>query len=223
MSKRKEAEQIILSYIDRIDVSSAKHNTEYYTNLFKSMTDQQFDKFMQGLRDKKITLSMIIPNGGDVKVDVKNNFKLAKELGYEFVDHLRFKDVPELGTYITPVKYLTMILPVKRAAQTLSKKISIPESDNKIDMLSGQVTGKSKSSKITLPEIQILAGLGLKSSIRELVKIRGGDLGGKNAMNTMLIKTGEASQQEIEPYTTGVKSVEVLKNYFKSIHLASTL
>jgi hypothetical protein len=65
--------------------------------------------------------------------------------------------------------------------------------------------------------------MGLKSSIRELVKLRGGDLGGKNAMNTMLIKTGEVSQQDVEPYTTGVKSVQVLKNYFKAIHIASTL
>lgn len=223
MSKRKRVEELILSTLDEIDVGSSKDNTLYYKNLFASMNDKQFDEFMIKLRDNKITLSMIIPNGGAVKVDVENNFKIARKFNYEFIDHLKFTNVPEIGDYITPIKYLTMILPIRRAAQTLSKKISIPESDNKIDMLSGQVTGKSKSSKLTLPEIQILAGMGLKSSIRELVKLRGGDLGGKNAMNTMLIKTGEVSQQDVEPYTTGVKSVQVLKNYFKAIHIASTL
>lgn len=223
MSKRKQVEQLILSTLDKIDVGSSKDNTTYYRELFAKMTDKQFDDFMVKLRDKKITLSMIIPNGGAVKVDVENNFKIAREFGYEFIDHLKFVDVPNYGTYITPVKYLTMMLPIRRAAQTLSKKISIPESDNKIDMLSGQVTGKSKSSKLTLPEIQILAGMGLKDSIRELVKLRGGDLGGKRAMNTYLIKTGEVSQSDVEPYTTGVKSVQVLKSYFKAIHIASTL
>lgn len=223
MSKRKATENLLLTTLDEIDVGSSKDNTKYYRDLFSRFNDKQFDDFMCKLRDNKITLSMIIPNGGEVKVDVENNFRIARKFNYEFVDHIKFKDVPEIGDYITPVKYLTMILPIRRAAQTLSKKISIPESDNKIDMLSGQVTGKSKSSKLTLPEIQILAGMGLKSSIRELVKLRGGDLGGKNAMNTMLMKTGEASQADIEPYTTGVKSVEVLKNYFKAIHIASTL
>lgn len=55
------------------------------------------------------------------------------------------------------------------------------------------------------------------------MKVRGGDLGAKNAMNAMLMKTGDASQQNIEPYATGVKSVQTLRAYWKAQHISTTL
>lgn len=223
ISKRKEVENLILHIIDKLDTGSVKPNTKLYIDLFKSLSNSDFENMMEGIKNQTTTLSIIVPNGGDVKIDVENNFRIAKELGFKFLDHLRFKNHPTLGTFITPNTYLTMMLPIRRAAQLLSKKISIPESDNKIDMLTGQVTGKSKSSKLTLPELQILVGMGLKYSIREMMKVRGGDLGAKNAMNAMLMKTGDASQQNIEPYATGVKSVQTLRAYWKAQHISTTL
>lgn len=222
MGSRKDSENFILSILDKIDLGS-KRNTQLYKDLFSKMTNDQFHRFMERLRDGEITLSMIIPNGGDVKVSVENNIKVAKELGHEFFQNLEFSNMPDLPDYITPNKYLTMLLPIRRAAQLLTKKISVPDSDRNIDMLSGQVTGKSKSSKLTLPEIQMLVGMGFKTSIRELIKLRGGDLGGLNAMNNMLFKTGKATQLGVEPYTTGVVSKKTLKNFLRASHIISTL
>ena len=120
MSKRKRVEELILTTLDEIDVGSSKDNTAYYKTLFASMNDKQFDEFMIKLRDNKITLSMIIHNGGAVKVDVENNFKIARKFNYEFIDHLKFTNVPEIGDYITPIKYLTMILPTSISSRVVN-------------------------------------------------------------------------------------------------------
>lgn len=221
--KRKKAEEFILTYIDKIDIGNKKENTLLYKNLFNKMSDVEFDNFMKGLKDKTITLSMIIPNGGNVKVSVENNFKIAKELGHDFFQNIKITGQLDIPDYITPNKHLTYILPVRRAAQLLSKKISIPESDKSIDTLSGQVTNKSKASKITMPEIQMLVGMGMHDSVRELLKIRGGDIQANNAMSNMLYKTGVASQVAIEPYASGVESTKTLKNFWLASHIKSTL
>lgn len=219
--KRKQVEDFILKFIKRI--VTGKENTELYEMLFKSMNDKEFDQFMQDLRDKKATLSVIIPNGSNIKVDVKNNMKLGKELGFDFFQHLRVGATDDTPAYTTPNKYIVLKFPVKRAAQVLSKKISIPEDNTKIDTLTGQVTNNSKASKLTNPELQILLGLGLKKSIVELMKYRGGDLGGNNAMNNILFNYGSVNQDELSQYSTKVESTKTLKAYFQAMHIKSTL
>jgi len=222
MSKRKDTEEFILNYIAK--VVTGDENISLYRDLFKSMTNEQFDKFMVDLRDKKTTLGVIIPNGSKtIKVSIENNLKLAKELNFDFFQHLQVSANGNIPAYTTPNKYMVMRLPIRRAAQLLSKKISIPEDSKSIDSLTGQVTGKSKASKLTLPEVQILLGLGLNDSIKELMKIRGGDLGASNAHDAMLYKQGYATQAEIEKYSTKVVSTKTLKSYLNGMHIRSTL
>ena len=219
--KRKQVEDYILKFIKRI--VTGKENYELYEGLFNHMSDKEFDQFMQDLRDKKATLSVIIPNGSNIKVDVKNNFKLAQELGFDFFQHLHVEATDDIPAYTTPIKYMIVKFPVKRAAQLLSKKISIPEDSKKIDTLTGQVTGGSKASKLTNPELQILLGLGLKKSIVELMKHRGGDLGSNNAMNNILFNYGSVTQDDLDQYSTKVESTKTLKAYFQAMHIKSTL
>lgn len=219
--KRKAVEQFIISYIDKL--VSGKFNTELYTKLFNSMSDEQFDKFMNKLKNNQATLSVIIPNNRkDLTVNTENNIKLAKELGFDFFQQLEVGRTDTQPAYKTVNKYMILKLPVRRTAQLLTKKISIPKDNTHIDQSSGQVTGASKGSKISAPEVQVLAGLGLKTSLRELMKIRGGDLGAGNAMNQYLQETGIARQTEVERYSTGVVSKKTLKAYYAGMHIANT-
>lgn len=221
-SKRKAVEDMIISYISRI--VTGKENVELYKNMFAKMSDRDFDDFMNKLKNRQATLSVIIPtNSKTIKVDVENNIKLAKELGYEFFQRLIVGKTDDAPAYTTPNKYMVLKLPVRRAAQLLSKKISIPENNRHIDSMSGQVTGKSKGAKITNPELQILLGLNLKDSIKELIKVRGGDDGAAAAMNTSLFKSGMSTQAMAEEFSTGVTSKKTLKAYFNSMHVRNTL
>ena len=217
MANRTKAEKTILTYIEKI---AGVENKKLYKDLFKSMTNKDFDKFMTDLRDKKIKLSIIAPNGSDIKLDVKKNMKIADELGRPVFQNLKFtKENP----FITPNKYLILNVPTRRASQILTKKISIPKDDKKIDLLTGQVTGESKASKLTLPELQILVGMGIKDSAIELMKDRGGDLGAKDAMSKLLIRQGSVSQKVLENYATGVVSTNTLKSMLHAMMIRNNL
>jgi hypothetical protein len=221
MGNRKQTEELILKYIDEFVPGGA--NKKLYEDLFKSMNNKEFEEFMVKLRDNKITLSVIVPNGSDIKVSVENVIKTTKKLGYNFFQHLVVKNEKDLPPYKTPNKFLVVKLPIKRAAQLLSKKISIPKHNRSIDLTTGQVTGDSKASKLTAPEIQMLVGMGLSNSIKELMKYRGGDLGSLNAMNNLLYKQGHVNNDVLDQYSTGVVSTKTLDSYFKASHIKSTL
>lgn len=220
--KRKTIEDFIIKYIGKI--ATGEHNVNLYRELFRRMNNEEFKKFMEDLRDGKKHLTIIIPNGmKEIKTDMGNNMKIAKELGFEFYQRLKITGSSSIPDYITPNKYLVIKLPVKRASQLLSKKISIPRDNKSRDLLTGQVTGDSKAAKLTNPEVQILLGLGLENSIKELMKFRGGDLGAGTAMNNDIIRYGQASQQMAARHSTGVVSTKTLKQFFQAMHIRTTL
>lgn len=214
--KRKKAEEYILDNLKALRVTDTTLNL--YQDRFKKMTNDEFDAFMQN-----DYLPIIEPVGSKSKISIENNFAVAKKIGYEFFQHLRFSATDNMPAYITPNKYLIYKLPIKRAAQTLDKKKSIPDDIHSIDVMTGQVTTSSKASKLTMPEIQILVGLGLKATMVELMKTRGGDLGEANAMDNLLYRDGIVTQANLRNYQTGVVSTKVLKQFFLGMHIRSTL
>lgn len=221
-SKRKKVENLIIDYIKKI--VTGDENVNLYRELFKSMNDKQFDEFMVKLKNKEINLSIIVPNGNKkIKVSLENNYKIAKQMGFDFFQRLVFGPDGNLPGYKTPNKYMVMKLPVKRAAQLLSKKISIPKDNKSIDSLTGQVANDSRSSKLSNPELQILLGMGLEKSLIELLKMRGGDQGAQRAMTGLLYRDGMVTQSDLAKYSTGVTSTKTLKSYLLGMHIKSTL
>lgn len=213
---RKKAEAFILENLKLLNVN--EHTLSLYKERFKIMTDKEFDEFMQD-----DYLPIIEPVGSDSKITLENNFNFAKKIGYEFFQHLHFSATETLPAYVTPNRYLIYKLPIKRAAQTLDKKKAIPDDMHSVDIMTGQVTTTSKASKITMPEIQILVGLGLKSTLVELLKTRGGDLGEATALDNLLFRDGIVTQANLRQYQTGVVSSKNLKNFFLGMHIRSTL
>ena len=221
LGKRVAAEAYILKYIDLID-SSGK-NVELYKIKFKAMSDDDFDRMIQGIEDGSVNLCIIAPNFSEVKLSVENNLRIGKELNYKFFQHVRIPARDGLPAYTTPIPYLILDLPVRRQAQLLEKKISIPENNLSVDNLTGQPTGKSKGSKISYPEVQVLAAMGMEHSLTEFLKYRGGDEKGFIAMNTAISRTGGFSQKAIEPFASGVKATQVLQSYLAAMMIKSNL
>lgn len=223
MANRKGAEELILKYIDKI--APGGENKKLYEDLFKSMNNKQFEEFMTSLKDNKTTLCVIAPLDSSISkaISVKNNIKLGKELGYDFFQHVTVKGDGDKPPYKSPNKYLVYKLPFRRAAQTLSKKISIPKDSKSIDLSTGQVTGASQASKLTYPEIQMLTGMGLNKSLKELLKNRGGDLKSQNAMMNILYKHGKVDDATLKQYEDKVVSAKTLTHYWNASHIKTTL
>lgn len=221
MANRKAAEAIILTYIDKILPGS--ENVRIYKDLFASMDDKAFDEFIIGIKEKRIRLAIIAPNLAPQKLDHQRNLQIAKELGHNFFERIWMYPKDGSAPYLTPIPYLVVQLPLRRQAQLLVKKISIPQDNRSVDNLSGQPTGASKGSKISYPELQILASQGLDHSIIEMIKFRGGDLQGFNAMNNVISKTGGVSLKAIEALGTRVKSTQTLSTILTAMHYSNTL
>lgn len=219
--KRKQTQELILKYIGKI--VSGKENVDLYQNLFDSMTDKDFDNFMNQLKEGKIHLAVVIPNDGKVRVSVENNLKIGKELGHEFFTKIKVTNHAEYPDHILPIKFLSYYLPIRRAQQLLSKKISIPEHNMTIDSITGQVAGRSRAGSLTFPEQQIMLSMDMKQSALELAKIRGGDQGAAKALNDKLFKDGKATQAEVNQFSTTVGSTTALKNYLLAMGIRSTL
>jgi hypothetical protein len=187
------------------------------------MADKQFHEFMMGIKDGSKRLAIIAPNLSEHKLSIERNLALAKKLGHKFFRRVWIDKGDGTPPFLSPIPYLIIDLPLRRQAQLLVKKISIPEDNRSIDDYSGQPTGKSKGSKISYPETQIMAALNLDASLKEMLKFRGGDVKGFNAMNTMIAKTGGVSLKQIEALGTRVKSTETLSTLFTCMHLENTL
>lgn len=219
---RKATEAFILKYIDALLPDSSNKNI--YVELFKSMSDKDFDSFMNDLQSGESKLALIAPNLSSNKLSIERNFKIAEELGHEFFQRIWMKDAnTNSPAYLTPIPYLIVDLPLRRQAQLLVKKISIPEDNKSVDDLTGQPTGKSKGSKISYPEVQILAALNLENSLLELMKARGGDNELFNAMNTEISRTGGVSLSTVDTGHTDVASTVTLSTLLTSAHLSNSL
>lgn len=216
LGKRKQAEAFILKYIERLVPGS--ENAALYGNMFARMDDKAFDAFINSVGKVQTRLSVIVPNFAKSKVTVENNLAIAKELGHNFYERLWIKPSDDQPAYLTREKYLVMDLPLRRQAQLLVKKISIPEDNQSVDDLTGQPSGKSDSAKISYPETMVLTSLKLDRNLTEFLKYRGGDTQGFNAMNDSFAKTGGASQEAIKHLAGGVRSTQTLRTILTAMH-----
>lgn len=221
MSKRSEVTNFIAEAIDKILPDG--FNKKQILDFLNQKTDKEFEEYLINLKSGKERLTIIAPNGREIKLDLERNFKVAKEYNINFFKRIWFDTPDGKGRYLSEDKYMVVKLPVRRQAQLLVKKISIPEDNKSIDALTGQPAGKSKGSRISYPEVQMLAAMGLNNTLSEFMKYRGGDIKGFNAMNTMIQRTGGVSLRAIEPYAGKVKSTETLSSYLTAMHLQNNL
>ena len=218
---RQAAEAFILGYLKKLSPKGVTH--DIYAERFKGMSDQDFDAFMQRLKSGEEFLVIFDPNFSDHGLSVERNLALAKELKHEFFEKIYIGKRGDCPAHMTPIKFLVVDLPMRRVSQLLKKKISIPEHNNSIDSLTGQVSGDSQGSKISYPEVQVMASMGLDNCIVEMMKYRGGDLRGRTALNAMISRHGGANLKTLSNYASGVESVKTLNTFLKAAMLKSTL
>jgi hypothetical protein len=221
MANRPAAEAFILHWLDQL--APGNSNVGVYRELFKGMDDAAFETFIRDLETGKRFLVFISPNFTAQPLTLENNLRIAKALGHEFFQQLWIGQKGDSPAYLTPVKYLVLDLPLRRASQLLIKKIRVPEHTKTVDLLTQQPTGDSRGSRVSYPELQVLAAMGLDDAIVELIKYRGGDRRGYAAYSGMLSKYGTANMKTLANYADGVASTRTLRTFLQAMHLKNTL
>lgn len=214
--KRKAAQEKILSVVNSMDPSGT--NNEFYTKLFDSLNDKQFNEFMIRLRDHKDILPFYAANMV-THIKVADLVKVAKKTGVKLFERLRLYDPVTDSFYYTPREQLVVQLPVRKMSQFVEHKLSVAEGDSEIDTLSGQVCKPDQAGSISQIEVQTLYARGLNKTISELTKFRGGDVSAFADFKRDLEEQGTTS---IDKETGSVvRSAVTLDTLFSGMHIES--
>ena len=218
---RKAATEYILNNLEAILPGNT--DTVRYKVFLEGMTDKAFEDYMHSLKTGERYVTLTAPNFGKVNLDLERNKKLADKLNVKLFHKLWIEGDENTPTYLTPIEFLVIKLPVRVASQRLAKKMSIPKTQRVINTLTGQPTGDSKGASISHPELRVCAAMGLENSMIELLKYRGGDIRGGAALNSSLMRTGHASLKTLAHFASGVESTATLKTMLTSAMLKNTL
>lgn len=223
--RKKRQEQI---YKDLKQLVPVFDNAARYERFFARLSDKQFDEWLQDVAEGKQYFHLCLPHqfhedNPDNPIDFDALLELSEKWGQPFLQRLWITD-PGIGrTYLTPIPHLVLLTSVRRAAQTVTKKASIPPHNRVVNTLSGQPTGESASARFSYPETSLAVGAGWENTAVEFLKYRGGDLRGYAAMNQSLANTGRASMRTLAQFASGVESVKTLKTFFNAAHLRVSL
>lgn len=219
--RRKAAEQSICDFVEAILPGGG--NSEMYRTRFSQMDDAEFERLMHMFQTGETAIAVVVPNGSKVKLSTKRNLEYAKKIGHDFFPKLILTD-PGVGvTYKTPIPYFVADLTLRRQAQTMEKKRSIPEKITNIDQMTDQPTGASKGAKISFTELQYMRAQGLNLVAEEYISIRGGNMKAFNAMRRNLISNGSVSQTTVRTAGGKVKSSQTLSILLKAQHIDNNL
>lgn len=216
--KRKEAQEFILKLIS--DMLGKGANYTRYTELFKKMTDKEFDDYMKAIRDGKHTLYVELPNMGKEKFDIDKALKAGDSLGINFFKKVWHYNVATDLDFKPDVEYMVLRLPVRPLKQFVQEKMSVPSSDKKINSLTGQVTAEDKTASFTFVENQSLNAKSMEKTSLELLKPRGGDTEAYSEMKRELEETGECSLENLGQ-NSRPRSVDILKMQYLGMGIKS--
>lgn len=205
-----------------------------YEKAIMAMSDEELELWIQALENgvqdipdpnRPSDLIRIVSPNLDKKnqLSTARNFALADEMGHSFFKRLWLTNPVTGQVTLTNRKYLVLDIMIRRQAQTLDEKISLPADDRHIDELTGQVTGASKGSSITYPEVQMLAAQGLHDTLLEFLKARGGDEEAWAMMKRSLIETGQFNLEELNNLQSRAKVNQSLSHYLTGMHIRNNV
>ena len=187
---RQEAEKYLLSTLAELDKSGK--NIRHYKKMFAEMSDADFAKYVDNLEKGEDVIAFYVANMID-KVTLEDLMRVAKLVGVKLFERIYIYDSNSEKYYSTPHECCIIEVPVRRMSQFVDHKISVPEGDSKIDMLSGQVVREDKAASLSQVEIQTLYARGMKSTILEFIKYRGGDVVAFSQYKRELEEMGKSS------------------------------
>lgn len=221
MSARKQITDEIVEFYQAIDPTD-KFNPDYIRKQLDSLTNKQFDEYMDLLASGEEYLHYYVPNLTKSNITVEGNVKLGRSFGLDLYQRIWYTDPTTGMRALSRGTALMLLLPVRMQSQMLEKKDSIPLDNAKIDELSGQVTGEDKGSRISFPELGSLNSEGLQATALELIKVRGGDREALRQLTQDIVQTGEARLTPLLELGTHAQSQVAVDAFLNAMHFDTT-
>lgn len=215
-SAREEATEFFLEIIE--DFQKGNKNTIMYKKYLNDLSDQNFDALFEAMADGIVVLPYYSANIVDKDIDATDSLKVAKKLNLDIFQRIWQTDPVTDVKYLSIEKYPIINLPTTRQQQHVTKGKSVADDNSFIDSMTGQVTSASKTTRMSLPEINILTFLGLRHGVEELININGGNEQGFIDAKRELLDKGEYTLKSIRDKGYTVTSTETLKSLMAGCH-----
>lgn len=220
-AKRKKIENIIYKTFKALDPTG--RNNDYYKELFSSMNDKDFDKFIDSLHEENNYLIFQIVDY-EIPVTIKaieDGANVLKVPLYEriAIPHLSKDPGHPMVTYEpVPVGYLHL----KKMQQCTLKKNSTSTNINKRNKFN-QVTGKDKNGRSSDVENCALVALGCDKILQEFMGPRADDSVMKNQMMSAIAKDGYVELNKLTNNIENKTTLKMVDVYLLSMGLKSDL
>lgn len=216
---RKAAEKVILADLALYDNSPSKENVKNYAEYFASMTDAQFDAFIDRLDKQTEYIQMKVPNFQGKDLTFEEILEIGDKVGYKFFERIWLTDRATGIVTLSTHEYMILVLPLRRQSQSLMGKMSTAEDNSHIDTLTDQPTGESKTSSLSFVETQVVSNQGIRKPLEEFLRVRGGNLKALAKFEQQFLEYGEGSLDAPGMEQGKVKSVQNAAIYLRAMHL----
>lgn len=212
---RKAAEANLIKWMNRMDPSGI--NGKLYQKMLPRLSDNQLIELCENYPP------LYCPPNGPVKLDLKNLLRIGEELGHVWRQRVWLYDATTGIRSLSKYKHFHADTVVRRQTQHIEDKQSMAVHTNSIDTLTGQVSGKSKTSSFSFPQAFEHFGKGEKYAMVELLVHRGGNLDAGRALDRQIRATGSGSLNFEGSQRTRTTSTVTLGSLLRGQHLGSSL
>ena len=226
MSSVKDALNELYGYFQRLTPTADgtdNDNVKYLKAFFKGKSDAEVKRFAAELRDTGGVIPFTTPNGDD-KNDPKMEdiLSVGVDVGYKAKQRVWYIK-PDGTAYLSPTERLIGVMYFRRQNQTAGHSAGYADAGNTINTLTGQVTGRSKVTRFSFPEINLVAQYPhMDPVLRELLEFRGGNPKARRVMKHLLATTGTADHNTISAYSDGARINQTLKAFMIGASLDSS-
>ena len=216
-AKRQKAEELIYKVLDAADTTGT--NSDYYKNLFSTMSDKDFEEFCKRR----------LPFRFHTKA-----FAVEPKM-YEIIDAFKVLDKPLLEKVKLPYVYekdgvpietqecAVLYIHLKRMKQMLTKKNHTSINTEKRDMKTGLLTGEDKGGKETDREFESLATMGLDYTMDEFARAKADAMNAASQMSSEILNKGYVTDAELNVSKTDSLGKNLLNAYLIGSHIHSNL
>jgi hypothetical protein len=187
------------------------------------LSNQEFDARMKDWAVGKGSPVAVLPNLTENVVTVDHLKAVADKWNVNMYQRILMSD-PDTGReFLSPLRYMVLKIGVVRLSQMQETKQSIPEDNMSVDELTGQVTGDSKGSRLSFPELGNLASGEHDNGIVELISVRGGDEAANRQLEYDIETTGVGSLARAQAAGSGTTVNRNFATFLRVAHLDTTL
>ena len=223
VTNRKQIEQLVYDFYDALDPSGS--NTDKYKSIFSSLNDKEFEKYMKDFlskEDENFILDIV-----DFEHEMKMEYteKAAKLLGIELFEYVYLPHLNRNKTnpIRTSEKCLVGYFNTKRTQQFLHKKNALSNSNEHINVLTGQVTRDDKNARDSDIEASMLVSIGADKILEEFHGFRADDHVMKRQARKDISTKGYIVLDELENNPVNKVTLNTVSTYLLAMGISNDL